>query len=79
VAAVQTIPAAAIQKTRRGFRYRDETGANGFFRLVEYDVRKKTLRATGRSALPIAPLGTNRVVSLESTEFYVASASPESD
>jgi hypothetical protein len=47
-----------------------------FFRLVEYDARRDVLRATGRSALPVAPLGTNRVVSLESTEFYVASAAP---
>jgi hypothetical protein len=72
----QRIPAATIAKTRRGFRYRDESGANGFFRLVEYDVRRKRLRAIGRSVLPIASLGANRVVSLESSEFYIASSPP---
>jgi hypothetical protein len=70
----QTIPAAAIRRTGRRFTYSDPEGANGFFRLVEYDARARTLRVEGRSAEPEAPLGTNRVVSLESTEFYIASA-----
>jgi hypothetical protein len=71
----QTIPAAALTATPDGFRYVDAAGANGFFRLVEYDARAQTLHVEGRSAEPDAPLGTNRVVSLESTEFSIASAS----
>jgi hypothetical protein len=70
----QRIPADAIRPTSRGFRYRDPDGASGFFRLVEYDAKKKRLRVEGRSADAEAPLGANRVVALESSEFYAASA-----
>jgi hypothetical protein len=74
---LQRIPAESIVATRRGFRYEDPSGEHGFFRLVEYDVKRGVLRLSGRSVLPVAPLGTNRVISLESSEFYVAVAPPE--
>ena len=38
--------------------------------------RARTLHAEGRSVEPIVALGTNRVVSLESSAFCVASAAP---
>jgi hypothetical protein len=74
----QRIPASAIGRTTRGFRYRDPSGEHGFFRLVDYDAKRKRLRAVGRSVEADAPLGANRVVSLESTEFYVASTTASS-
>jgi hypothetical protein len=70
----QRIRADAIRPTSRGFRYRDPEGANGFFRLVDFDAKRKRLRAVGRSDEAEAPIGTNRVVSLESSELYVASS-----
>jgi hypothetical protein len=68
----QVLPAAAIATTATGFRYADATGANGFFREVEYDAAARRLELVGRSAEPIAPIGPAPILSLESTDLYIA-------
>ena len=75
--AIQMLPADSIVATPDGFLYSDPAGSAGFFRRVEYRTSEGQLIVDGRGAwaTPARRKPTrarNLILSLESTELYVA-------